>query len=149
MLPPTATETKRACDRRNTIFSREACVVRDAQRTSNKKMARQTTKPLLPTLKEKKRYLTYQLHGEGLPANAGSLLIPELRSILGVFDAAAAGLLNITYDQQTGRGVIRTTLAKARQARAAMLLTTSLSKHRVMIHPITTSGILNKAKQAM
>ncbi|MFP4523893.1 MAG: Rpp14/Pop5 family protein [Candidatus Woesearchaeota archaeon] len=113
------------------------------------KMAQQSkSKPLLPVLKEKKRYLAYRLHGD-LPRNAGNLLAAELEKLLGVFEASEAGLLPITYDPEAKTGVLRTSLAKVRRVRLAMLLATALGGKDAVVEPTLTSGVLKKAKQAM
>ncbi len=112
-------------------------------------MAQQSkSKPLLPVLKEKKRYLAYRLHGD-LPRNAGNLLAAELEKLLGVFEASEAGLLPITYDPEAKTGVLRTSLAKVRRVRLAMLLATALGGKDAVVEPTLTSGVLKKAKQAM
>ncbi|MBW2983022.1 hypothetical protein KY327_01820 [Candidatus Woesearchaeota archaeon] len=112
-------------------------------------MAQQSkSKPLLPVLKEKKRYLAYRLHGD-VPRNAGNLLASELERLLGVLEASEAGLLPITYDPDAKTGVLRTSLAKAKRVRLAMLLATSLGSKGAVVEPALTTGILKKAKQAM
>lgn len=107
-------------------------------------------KPLLPTLKEKKRYLLYQLHAQATTGtSAGKQLERRLNATLGVFDAAAAGLLTITYDGHKKRGIIKTSNDAAGKVRAAMLLIDELDGQPLMAQPLLTTGILQKAKQAM
>lgn len=107
-------------------------------------------KPLLPVLKEKKRYLTYKVHADkALPARTGTILVAELQRLLGVFEAAQAGLLHISYDAETRTGVLKTSNRAARRVRQAMLLVQQLNGQPVMIRPVLASGILRKAKQAM
>ena len=127
--------------------SRTPCCARPAQRP---KMAPQPKqKPLLPVLKEKKRYYAYRVYAkQALPQRTGSQVIDELQRLLGVFDSARAGLLGIGFDASTGTGVLRTSNAMEGRVRQAMLLVSSLGEQRVMLRPITKSGILRKAKQA-
>ena len=107
-------------------------------------------KPLLPVLKEKKRYYAYRIHAENEPpARAGPLLIKELQRLLGVIEAARAGLLHITYDEHKKTGVLKTSNEQASKVRQALLLVQQLGKETVMVQPILASGILRKAKQAM
>lgn len=112
--------------------------------------AAKQNKPLSPTLKEKKRYITYRLYAQqALPANAGAMLARKLSETLGTFGAAKAGLLPIAYDAGKNTGVIRTAHTATTKVRAAMLLTTTMGNTRIVIQPMLTSGILKKAKQAM
>ena len=112
-------------------------------------MAQQSkSKPLLPVLKEKKRYLVYRLHGQ-VPRNAGNLLANELERLLGVVEGAEAGILPITYDATRQTGVLRASLAKVKRVRLAMLLVTGLGNTGTVVEPALTTGILEKAKQAM
>ncbi len=112
---------------------------------THEKMIRQ--KPLLPSLKEKKRYFAYKIHAEkALPRNAGNLLVKEVQRILGVFDSAAAGLQSITFDANTNKGVIRTSLKLAKKVRIAMLLLTKIHDEPIMVQPLLTSGILRRTK---
>ncbi|MBR9703345.1 hypothetical protein GOV10_04870 [Candidatus Woesearchaeota archaeon] len=99
-------------------------------------------KPLLPTLKEKKRYITYQAHSK--ETITGKTIVTTLNSILGSLDAAEAGLVPITHDEATNQGIIRTSLKAANKTRMAMLLT-----KEIMIQPLKTSGVLKKAKQTL
>jgi RNase P/RNase MRP subunit POP5 len=109
--------------------------------------AKLNPQPLSPTLKEKKRYLTYHLHSEeALPRSAGHLLIQELKSILGTFGAAKAGLLPITFDETSGKGVLRTSLAAVDETRAALLLITNVGKSRVVVEPLLASGTIRKTR---
>lgn len=107
-------------------------------------------KPLLPVLKEKKRYLAYKVHADkALPARTGHFFIAELQRLLGVFDAAQAGLLYIDYNMTTQTGVFKVSNQSTNKVRQAMLLVQQLNNQPVMIQPILASGILRKAKQAM
>ena len=104
----------------------------------------------MPVLKEKKRYVLYQLHTQkALSAYAGAQLTKQLSSTLGVFDASAAGLLHITYDQTKNKGVLRLAHDMTAKVRTAMLLTAKLGNDSVVVQPLLTTGILKKAKQAM
>lgn len=146
-VPPAAERKERAARAVRRPILPKNRVVHAAQ--PRPKMAQQSkSKPLLPVLKEKKRYLAYRLHG-GVPRNAGNLLASELEKLLGTLEASEAGLLPITYDADRQTGVLRTSLAKAKRVRLAMLLVTSLGNQEAVVEPALTTGILKKAKQAM
>lgn len=104
-------------------------------------------KPLLPCLKEKKRYIAYQLHAEKpLPKNVGVLLVNDLQKKLGIFDSASAGLQNIMFNSLTNKGIIKTSLKQLIKTRMAMLLSTNINKQRIMVQPLLISGILKRTK---
>lgn len=108
---------------------------------------KQSNKPLLPTLKEKKRYVSYIVHAkEPLQKQTGFHLVTELKKILGVFMSAEAGLLAISYDEKTNKGVLRTTTKKLSDLRKAMTLVTQIKNVPVVVETTTTSGILKIAK---
>lgn len=107
-------------------------------------------KPLLPVLKEKKRYIAYKIHAESeLPAKAGFLVIKKLHRLLGVFGSAKAGLLPIEYRHESQTGLFKVSNASFHEVRAALLLIDEIQEQKVMLQPIIASGILRKAKQAM
>ena len=106
-------------------------------------------KPLFPTLKEKKRYLAYNVHGLALPSTAGKLLVAELQRYLGIFGSAKAGLLPITYDAEKQLGIFRVSNESAPTVRALLLLIRQLQGKSVMIQPLLMSGVLKKTKQAI
>ena len=113
-------------------------------------MASPKQKPLLPVLKERKRYLSYEAYADrALPQSTGRIIVDELNSLLGVFDAASAGLLNIGFDASTNKGIIRVSNTSAHKARLALLLVHQLKGQPVMLRPVTASGVLRKAKQAI
>jgi len=99
-------------------------------------------KPLLPTLKENKRYLGYEIRSER-PISASALLA-ELTGILGRFDSARAGMQMIKHDSKTGRGVLRTSVEAAPRVRAAMVLCSSINGP-ARIRILSSSGILNRS----
>jgi RNase P/RNase MRP subunit POP5 len=107
-------------------------------------------KPLLPVLREKKRYIAYQLHADvALPRSSGHLIVTDIKRILGVFDAAKAGVLSIAFDETTKRGVLRTSVQSAPKVRAALLLMSTIHNQKVMVQPLLMSGMVAKMKQVM
>lgn len=104
-------------------------------------------KPLLPVLKEKKRYLVYEVRSSSLQTFHAYNLIVKLKELLGIYDGARAGIQHITYEPETHRGIIRVSAALADKTRGALLLINNIQKTRVAIDPIIISGILKKAKQ--
>ena len=105
-------------------------------------------KPLLPTLKEKKRYIAYEVQTkDSLQKDCSHALLKELQGLLGVFDGAAAGLQSINYDKKTQRGVLRTSVKVADKVRAVLSMIKQLDGADVRIVTLGVSGILNKTQR--
>lgn len=104
-------------------------------------------KPLLPTLREKKRYVAYEvMTTEPLGRDVSGELLRHLSCTLGVFGMADAGILSISYNAERQRGVLRVANRMVPRVKAGLLLTKRLDGQRVSIRTLTVSGMLRKAK---
>ena len=102
-------------------------------------------KPLLPTLKERKRYVVYQvLTAHPLRRSIRDELLASLTRQLGVQGMAEAGILSVTHDQDAQTGILRVSHAHVAKLRAALLMTTHLGRTKVCIRTLGVSGILRK-----
>ena len=102
-------------------------------------------KPLLPTLKERKRYLVYELLSTKALAGAPDKdVLSHLRTTLGMFDGAKAGILPVSYDRKTQTGVLRVSHAQVDKVKACLLLLTRAGKQEVVPRVRGVSGILKK-----
>jgi RNase P/RNase MRP subunit POP5 len=106
-------------------------------------------KPLLPTLKERQRYIVYEVITSGAIQDISESLLHKLAEILGVFGMADAGILSISYDTTTQTGILRVNHDQVHKVRAALLMITHLGKTQVIIRTRGVSGILKKAKRFM
>lgn len=103
---------------------------------------------LLPTLKEKKRYLVYEVSQNIASHNE---IVAQANSLLGVFEGAKAGLQLITF--KNNKGIIRVSTKYADKLKLCLALIDTLAKpanpekNQVSIKTIYLSGLLNKAKQ--
>jgi ribonuclease P/MRP protein subunit POP5 len=105
-------------------------------------------KPLLPTLREKKRYLAFEV------INGSDLDTKEIRhSIdtaitqhLGREGMAKAGLLFVK--QNKNKGVLRVSHTMLNEVRQAILFITKIQEKRVIVRSLVASGVLNKATAA-
>jgi len=107
-------------------------------------------KPLLPTLKERQRYVVYHIttaHPMGLDISES--LLQRLSDILGVFGMADAGILSVSYDKETQTGLLRCNHDQVARVRAALLMVTHLGRTQVAIRTRGVSGVLKKAKRFM
>lgn len=102
-------------------------------------------KPLLPTLKEKKRYIVYELITERpLNGSPEAEILGHLRGVLGLFDGAKAGLLPVRYDEKTQTGVLRVATGSVDKVKASLLLCKTVQDAPVIPRVRGVSGILNK-----
>ena len=105
-------------------------------------------KILLPSLKEKKRYLVYEiLADKDLDKNISNELINKLDSVLGVFDGAKAGLQSISYDKNAQKGMLRVNNKQVDKLKTSLMLIKHLNNQEIIIKTIGVSGIIKKAKQ--
>jgi len=107
-------------------------------------------KALLPSLREKKRYLAFEIISKGKISgfSAISTAINESAlDYLGTKGAAVAGiiLLKERYDPQRQRGIIRVNHKNVDHLRASLCFVESIGEGPVIVHSIGTSGILKKA----
>ncbi|MDD9953152.1 MAG: hypothetical protein OXR66_02345 [Candidatus Woesearchaeota archaeon] len=101
-------------------------------------------KPLLPTLKERKRYIVYQIITAKPMTLDDTALLQRLKELLGVFGTAEVGLLSIQYNPTTQTGVMRVSNTTTNKVKAALTMITHLKKTKVAIRTLGVSGILKK-----
>jgi ribonuclease P/MRP protein subunit POP5 len=115
-------------------------------------------KPLRPSLREKKRYLVYEMEvfnnstEEDKSNNKPKMyelqnsLINEVNKLLGVFDSAKAGLKSIQTDENSMRGIIKVNYLFVDKLKASMVLIDELKGLKVRVSSLGVSGILKKAR---
>jgi ribonuclease P/MRP protein subunit POP5 len=114
-------------------------------------MNKKKIKPLLPVLKEKKRYIAFEIQSEkqiGFFALAGALSTSCL-TLLGELGMAQAGvsILPEQYNKETKTGVIRVNNKFVHPIKAALAFTSTIQNQPVLIRSLGISGILNKTKK--
>ena len=105
-------------------------------------------KPLLPTLKERQRYVLYEtitVHPLGL--DISDILLQRLAEILGVFGSGRCGVLSISYDQSTQSGILRCNHDAVLELKAALLMVTHVGKTPCIIRIRGVSGTLEGSKR--
>lgn len=100
-------------------------------------------KPLLPTLKEKKRYLVYSLASEK-PIRSDGAVVEHIAKTLGVFDGARAGVMSVRYDATKQIGILRMTHTSVDIIKASLLTLREINATKVRLATIGVSGILAK-----
>lgn len=80
-------------------------------------------KALLPTLREKKRYIAFEAFGDGEVSQraAQSTVMSELQRFLGEFGMAKAGVMMLN-DWSRNRGIVRTVHTQVDAVRSAIML---------------------------
>jgi RNase P/RNase MRP subunit POP5 len=112
-----------------------------------KKGASEGMKPLLPTLKERQRYIVYEVISAHPVQDISEPLLQKLAETLGVFGMADAGVLSVSYDTTSQTGILRVNHDQVVRVRAALLMITHLGRTQVIIRTRGVSGILKKAKR--
>ena len=107
-------------------------------------------KPLLPTLKEKKRYLAFEIVSKDKITQVSEIsraIWAGTISFLGTSGAAKTGIrvLSETYNTQTQRGLIRVTHNGMNDIKASMTFIKQIENKPVILRSVGASGILAKA----
>ena len=106
-----------------------------------------TIKPLIPSLREKKRYLHYEVTSETtLTAEEVKQAVQEaLQQFLGEYGCAQAG---IHYIENTNKyGVLKTNVKQVNQVKTALALIKTIKNKSVMVKTTKVSGMINKVKR--
>ncbi|RMD58455.1 hypothetical protein D6825_00840 [Candidatus Woesearchaeota archaeon] len=114
-------------------------------------MARKTKlKPLLPTLKEKKRYLAFEIVSKGKIRSFSSVskaIWASMLSFVGSLGVARAGLQIFPdkFDSQSQRGLLKVAHTSVDCARASLALIDEIDGKQVIVRSLGASGIMKKA----
>lgn len=76
-------------------------------------------------------------------------IIKECNSLLGVFDAGKAGIMNVKYDNQSKKGIIRIENKYVDKIKVCLGMITSIQDKKLNIDCTYVSGMINKAEDAM
>jgi ribonuclease P/MRP protein subunit POP5 len=104
-------------------------------------------KSLLPSLKERKRYLAVKIEAVNgtINRNPTEEIIQKLKALLGVFDSADAGLMYLDYDSKNNVSFIKCSAHSLDKVRAALLFITELGVEQVILRSLKASGMVDKA----
>jgi RNase P/RNase MRP subunit POP5 len=108
-------------------------------------------KALKPALREKKRYIVYQLEtADKKPVKMFSYqqaLVEKLHELLGVFESAQAGILPLKIENDKQKGIIRVNHTAVQRIRACFVIIDELKDTPLRVRTQGVSGILKKAKE--
>ena len=107
-------------------------------------------KPILPTLRERKRYLSFEIIGKHKIkdfSSVSSAVWSSLTSFMGELGCAKAGIwvLNDKYDEKTQRGIIKVGHKHVNELKTSLALINEIEKNEVIVRSLNVSGILKKA----
>lgn len=104
-------------------------------------------KPLLPTLKEKKRYLTYQVVTDKniKQKDVIDAINSSLHQLIGDLGVAKTGLVHLN-DWENNKGILRVSAKKVDETRCAMAMIRNVNKVDAYIKVINVSGSLKKSR---
>jgi ribonuclease P/MRP protein subunit POP5 len=106
-------------------------------------------KSLLPSLKERKRYLAIKIepvHGL-ITRNPTEEIIQKIKNTLGIFDSAEAGLMYLDYDSKNNISFIKCSAASLDKVRASLLFIDEIGTSKVILRSLKASGMVNQAKE--
>ena len=107
-------------------------------------------KAVLPSLREKKRYLAFEVISEGRISDAGSVeasIRHAALSYLGSKGSSAAGIIMLKekYNVEKQRGLLRVGHKHLDPLRAALCFITRIEDNKAIVHSLGASGMVNKA----
>jgi len=104
-------------------------------------------KPLLPSLRERKRYLVYEIIGKSVSAGEATRTIRHaVHEFIGVLGTAGAGLMFINK-YKNNKGIVRVNHRYVDHVRSALLFITAVGGVKASVRSIGASGILKKAEK--
>ena len=106
-------------------------------------------KPLLPTLKEKKRYLAFRLITEQEISDFNKIkesIVANAMNFMGKFNYSKAGIQVIDDCYKNQKGIIRINAKYVDEFKSSLLFLKKINDQKIIFQTIGLSGILKKAK---
>ncbi len=103
-------------------------------------------KPILPSLKEKRRYLVFEAIGSNLNfSEIKDSILNEMTALIGRIGMAKANV-NFMEDWKNNRGIIKVNNKYVDYVKATFVCLKKVNKKEAIIRSIGVSGLLNKAR---
>ena len=105
-------------------------------------------KSLLPSLKERKRYLAVKIEpiNGAIIRNPTEEIIRKIKNILGVFQSAQAGLMYLDYDQKNNISFIKCSASSLDKVRASLMFIDEIGTNKVILKSLKSSGMVDRVK---
>src|SRR3989344_5333961 len=102
---------------------------------------------LLPSLKEKKRYVAYKINAEKRinERTARNAICSYLEKFLGELNYGKAGIMLV--EQKNDHGIIKTGHLHVNEVKTALALINEIDNNVVNVRSTYVSGVLNKARK--
>ena len=115
-------------------------------------MAKTKLKPILPSLREKKRYLAFEVISKEKINNfelVSNAIWHYSLKFLGQLGVAKAGIIPLAnkWDQELQRGIIKVSHKHVDAVKAALMFADKIENKDVIFRSLGVSGILNKAEK--
>ncbi len=106
-------------------------------------------KTLLPTMRERQRYVVYEVISESqIQGNIIQRALDErLKQFLGELGMAKAGVQFM--DQAGMRGILRTNSKELSNVKAGLILVKHINQQKVAVRTLGVSGLYNKAMKLL
>lgn len=104
-------------------------------------------KPILPSLKERKRYLSFEIISEDNLSvdEVDRAVSDQILNFLGTLDAGKAGVVFLRDKYKNNKGIIKAGHKHVDKVRTALALTKKINNKEIIIKTNIVSGILKKA----
>lgn len=115
-------------------------------------MIKKKIKALLPTLKEKKRYLAFEVISKQKVTDfkpVSDEIMSKMLGLVGNLGLAKAGIqiLKDKWNSRLQRGLIRVNHKHADELKAALTFIEKINDNEVIVRSVGVSGMLNKAEE--
>ncbi len=112
-------------------------------------MAKTKLKPVLPSLKEKKRYIVFEVISKGSITDLNSItkvIWQQTLSIMGQIQAAEAGIWLFPDCWNNNKGIIRVGHKYVDQIKASLAMIEKIEDNEAIVRTVGVSGTMAKAK---
>ncbi len=108
-------------------------------------------KPLQPSLREKKRYLVYEvLSKQAIQPKDVSLAIKSaMQEYVGTLGLGKAGLMFFDKDYTNNKGFVRVSHTSLDELKASLPFIKQINGLDVIVKSVTASGMIEKAREAV
>ena len=115
-------------------------------------MAKAKIKPLLPSLREKKRYLAYEVmsnHRFNDAVHVSKAILDASNEFLGALGMAKGGMipLNDQWNEEMQKGIMRVNNKHVDDLKASLIFVKNMEGKEVIVKSVGASGILKKLQQ--
>tara|TARA_Y100000310_G_C20701911_1_gene830788 strand:- start:3629 stop:3964 length:336 start_codon:yes stop_codon:yes gene_type:complete len=106
-------------------------------------------KPLIPSLREKKRYIAYQVEAETQVSKeaAQQTIQSSVKQFVGDLGSAQAGIMFLK-DWKSNTGIMRVNTKSVDQVKAALALIKEVNGNEVKISSVGMSGVVDKVRKS-